>query len=153
MGLIKHADNVSGFTWRRDEIESSIVQSLWIFISVCKTRCNYQANAPYLLVFKVASILRWFESLIKLIKRARHGRLWGQRSTSSKAKTLVFAISMSVPASGLISKVSPRSRNNIPRRLTLTAPIPSWTTTSCPIHVSNALLTLPQVLSLGRQHG
>src|SRR5690349_8184069 len=46
MGLIKHTDNVSGLTWRRDEIESTIVQRLQIFIPVCKTRSNNQANVP-----------------------------------------------------------------------------------------------------------
>jgi hypothetical protein len=75
---------------------------------------------------------------IKFIQRARHRRLRAQRLTSSMAKILVFAISMSKPISGLISRVSVWSRNNIPRRLTLIWPRASCTTTCCPIHQSNA---------------
>src|SRR6266404_1167422 len=59
------------------------------------------------------------------------------------AKTLVFAISMSEPTSGLINRVSVWSRNNMPRRLTLIWPKASCTTTCCPIHHSNAFCKPP----------
>src|SRR5207249_9985643 len=64
----------------------------------------------------------------------RQGRLRERRFTSSMAKTRVFAISMSGPASGLISRVFSWSRKNMPRRLTLAGPKASCTTTIWPIH-------------------
>ena len=89
-------------------------------------------------------------SLIKFIQRARYRRLREQRPTSSMAKTLVFAISMSEPTSGFINRVSVWSRNNIPRTLTLIWPKASCTTTCCPIHHSNAFCILPTALFRGQ---
>ena len=88
-------------------------------------------------------------SLMKFIQRARYGRLREQRPISSMAKTLVFAISMSEPTSGLINRVSVWSRNNMPRRLTLIWPKASCTTTCCPIHHSNAFCIPPEALFRG----
>lgn len=92
-------------------------------------------------------------SLIRFIRGTRQGRLREQRPTSSMAKTLVFAISMSEPTSGLINRVPVWSRNNLPRRLTLIWPKASCTTTCCPIHHSNAFCICPRPCSADRQHG
>jgi hypothetical protein len=91
--------------------------------------------------------------LIRFIRGTRHGRLREQRPTSSMAKTLVFAISMSEPTSGLINRVPVWFRNNLPRRLTLIWPKASCTTTCCPIHHSNAFCIRPRPCTADRQHG
>jgi hypothetical protein len=63
-----------------------------------------------------------------------------QRRVSSMAKTFVFGISTSEPASGLTNRVSSRSSRNVPLKLSLILPRPSCTTTGRPIQGSNELL-------------
>jgi len=69
-----------------------------------------------------------------------------KRRVSSMAKTFVFGISTSQPASGLTNMVSSRSSRNVPRTLSSTLPRPSCTTTGRPIQGSNVLpIAFPRV--------
>jgi hypothetical protein len=68
--------------------------------------------------------------------------------TSSMAKIIFFGISNSEPNSGPISRVSVRSFNKTPRRLSLVFPKVSRTSTCWPTHDSKALCMSPSWMFL-----
>jgi len=73
---------------------------------------------------------------------------FAQRRASSMAKTFVFGISTSEPASCLTNRVSSRSSRNVPWKLSLILPKPSCTTTGRPIKGSNVLLIVSPGISI-----